>query len=493
MRPSRARNLRRTQPWRGQRNTLAGLCCVAAILGALVLQTLDNANAAGCLSILVVALSGSTAAWRFRRHGLDPLALFCLGFSLYDGLLLFRLATIGKNSVLPYPASFTKETYSSAGALCVIAAGTVFLTAFAWESTVGPLLENRRAEGRPQEAGMWFWCGLLMYTAGVVLYFLQFSQDGGYIAALAIPRGDRFELDAAGLSYPYLAFVIPGIACMCYGSEVKDTKGMRFTSYGLVVIWCVLVLLQGDRRLVLQAGLSVVAVLSVLRPNLLKLKLRTWLFIAAAYLLMSAFGNARSAITAVASGQATATEAVEDLGSDWSADFMLPEHTELAGPYLSLLSAVSDSTQHLYGSSYFESLLAVVPRFLYPGQKPPILSSEFASQMHRGRGSVSGWGYNPVAEAFVNFGAAGVALLFVFWTLFFLIIGALRYRGASGVIIFAVLLSEGINANRIDFRNVYSESVYFLAGLAIATLINLLLVGLVGQPSGRPILHQQVR
>lgn len=476
----------------GQRNTLAGLCCVAAILGALVLQTVDNANAAISLSVLVVTLSGSTAAWRFRRHGLDPLAVFCLGFSLYDGLLLFRLATIGKDSALPYPASFTQETYSSAGALCAIAAATVFLTAFAWESTVEPHLQNRRAGGLPEGAGMWFWSGLLMYAAGVVLYFLQFSQDGGYIAALAIPRGDRFELDAAaGLSYPYLAFVVPGIACMCYGSQAKEAKGMRFASYGLVVIWCVLVLLQGDRRLAVQAVLSVIAVLSVLRPNLLKLKFRTWLFLAAAYLLLSAFGNARSAITVVASGRSTATQAIEDLGSDWSDSSVLPEHTELAGPYLSLLSAVSDSTQHLYGSSYYESLLAVVPRFLYPGQKPPILSSEFASQMHRGRGSVSGWGYNPVAEAFVNFGAAGVALIFVFWTLFFLIIGALRHRGASGIIIFSVLLSEGINANRIDFRNVYGESVYFLAGLAIATFINLLLVGLLGRTSVRPVLHHQ--
>jgi len=111
--------------------------------------------------------------------------------------------------------------------------------------------------------------------------------------------------------------------------------------------------------------------------------------------------------------------------------------------------------------------------------------------MHRGGGSVSGWGYNPVAEAFVNFGAAGVALLFVFWTLFFLIIGAFKYRGALGIIIFSVLLSEGLNANRIDFRNVYSESVYFLAGLVIAALINVLLVGLVGRTSGRLILHHQ--
>src|SRR5271157_4220619 len=92
-----------TQPWRGQGNALTELWSVASILGALGLWILDNASAAISLSVITVALSGYTAAWRFKRHGLDPLAVFCLGFSLYDGVLLFRLATAGEETVLPYP------------------------------------------------------------------------------------------------------------------------------------------------------------------------------------------------------------------------------------------------------------------------------------------------------------------------------------------------------------------------------------------------------
>jgi hypothetical protein len=472
------------QSWHGQGNALTGLCCVASILFALGLWILDNASAAISLSAITAAVSGFTAAWRFKRHGFDPLAVFCMGFSLYDGVLLFRLATVGEDTVLPYPVPFTKEAYASAGLLCVIAAGAVFLTAFGWEAVVEPLLNHRRAADRPHGTGMWFWSGFLMYAIGVVLYLLQFNQYGGYISALAILRTDRFDLDAAaGLSYPYLAFVVPGIACMGYGSQGKDAKGKKVAFYALVTLWCGLVLPQGDRRLALQAVLSVMAVLSVFRPNLLKLRFRSWFFIAAAYLLMCAFGNIRFAIAVVASGKSTASQVVEEIGSGWSNDFILPEHTEFAGPYLSLLSAVSDHTQYLYGSSYYESFLAVVPRFLYPGQKPSQLSNEFASQMHQGGGSVAGWGYNPVAEALVNFGPAGVAFLFVLWALFFLMIGSLRHRGVPGIILFSVLFSEAVNANRIDFANVYFESVHFLAGVVIATMINALLVNLArGSP-----------
>jgi len=473
--------------------TLAGLFGVGAILIALALQVLNNTNAAVSLSIVVVLLAGFTSAWRFKKHGIDPLALFCFCFVFYDGVLLFRLATVSNSSVLLYPSSFTTETYAIAGALCVLAVGTVFLTALAWESTIAPFLKHCKSPQETADRGTWFWSGLCAYAFGVGLYFLQFGQEGGYFAALVMGRGDRFELDATGLSYPYLAFVVPGIASMCYGSEVRKSNAERVICYGLVAVWCTLVLLQGDRRLVLQAIFTVIAVLSVLRPAALKLKVQTWILIVVAYFLFSIFAYARPLIAAVAASRETPAGAVSELIDSWSTDWILPEHTELAGPYLSLLSAVSSSTEHLYGSSYYESLPAVLPKFLYPGQKPPILSSEFASQMHRGIGPASGWGYSPVAEAFVNFGVAGVVLIFVLWTIFFLVVGEMRYRSASGIIAFAVLFSEAVNANRIDFRNVYGEIVYFIVGLLTVTCINAILAGLVGGLLSRKIPSPELR
>jgi oligosaccharide repeat unit polymerase len=457
------------------RNTiLAASFCVSCVLVVLALQTVDNSHSAVSLSIVTILMSGFTAWRRFRYNGIEPLALFCLAFALYDGLLLFRLATLGDESVLLYPATFSDDTYAAAGVLCAVAATAILFTAILWENVC--VRRGRSLRPPNYHSGTttgWFWSGIIMYGVGVVLYYLQFQQMGGYFVALATQRGERFELagDPSALSYPYLAFVIPGIACMCYGAESSKKLAQRVICYGLVGFWCIVVLLQGDRRLLLQASLTVVGVLTVLRPNFLRLRLRTWLLIALAYLAFSVYGYARALITNVAGGLQSPSEAIQELNNNWTSDWIMPEHTEFAGPYLSLLSAVSVHTEHIYGSSYYDSILTVLPRFLYPGVKPQVLSEGFAAQVHRGNGAVTGWGYNPVAEAYVNFGAIGVALIFVLWALFFLAVGTLRSYGVSGMLVSAALLSEAITANRIDFRNVYWETTYFVAGVMLATCI----------------------
>ena len=85
-------------------------------------------------------------------------------------------------------------------------------------------------------------------------------------------------------------------------------------------------------------------------------------------------------------------------------------------------------------------------------------------------------GFNPVAEAYLNFGVFGVIVVFALWTIAFYMLSSCKTRAPIGVLLFAVLLPEAIDANRIDFRNVYCIAVYFAATVLIvylmATLIN---------------------
>ena len=61
------------------RNTILGASfCVACVLVVLALQTVDNSHSAVSLSIFTILMSGFTAWRRFRYHGVEPLALFCL-------------------------------------------------------------------------------------------------------------------------------------------------------------------------------------------------------------------------------------------------------------------------------------------------------------------------------------------------------------------------------------------------------------------------------
>ncbi len=467
-------------------NVIAAMLFAFLILSALALQIADSSKAAMSLSVTTMLLMGVTAYWRFRKYGLDALALFSVGFGLYDGLLLFRLATVGGEKDLIYPTAFGGDTYARVGILVALAATVISVTSLSWEALLAPTFQNggaaSRTESRPRGRGpqMWFWAGMTCYAGGVAMYFLQLDQLGGYIAALAMDRGERFSAAASSnfLSYPFGALVVPGLAAMFLGAYRGRTRGQRICSWSLSALWCVLVILLGDRRLALQALLTVAGVLSVVRPGMLRVRFRTWVLIFAGYILFSTFGQARYLVANVASGRSSVGEAFSKVFDEWSGEWVAPENTEFAGPFFSLLSVASESNQHIYGESYYDSLLYILPKALYPGQKPESLTHKFDEEVHEGGGTVSGWGYNPVAEAFLNFGVAGVVLMFVLWTMLLLVLGFVKHHGATGLLVFSALLSEAVNANRINFGVVYSESAYLVLGIICVVFANRLLSGL---------------
>jgi hypothetical protein len=469
---------------------IAGFSALCALV-VLVLQIVGGENSSVSLAVLTILISGFVAVWRARRYGLDPLALFSAAFLMYDGVLLLRLSLVSNSSVLVYPTSFGDNTFAAAGGLCALAATAMLFTTLAWEGVVGG--SGRSTFVKPSEASAlsWFWVGLFGYFIGLALYYMQFQQFGGYLASLAMQRVSRFEFagESNMLSYPYMAFVVPGIACMCYGSQTSAKTFRRAAFYVFTAVWCLLALLQGDRRLVLQAVLTVAGVMAVVRPQAVRLKTQTWILIAAMYCFFAVFGYARNSISSVATGKATTSQAFSEVNDQMSSDWLTPEHSEFAGPYLSLLEAVSVHSKSLYGTTYFESFPTVLPRFMYPGQKPELLSQEFAEQMHRGSGSTAGWGYNPVAEAYVNFGVVGIVLIFVLWTVYFVVMRSIRFWGDWGILLSASLLSEAVNANRIDFRNVYWETAYFMVAVAAASVVKIIIDKLWTRPSVRHSLH----
>ena len=249
------------QSSRSRKNAVAGSVLAAAILAVLVLQAFDNANAALSLSILTIILSGFTGVWRFKHHGIEPLALFCFMFALYDGVMLLGLATIGGASVLPYPATFGEETYAATGVLCALAAGTVLLTTMAWEFIVEPFVNRRKSAHRqlrvsPTPSRTWFWSGLCVYTIGVALYFVQFESFGGI--GIGKPEGQSMGTCRwwrhHKLSVSSIRRTRDRMHVLRSGS--KQDRRRRITCYVLASVWCALVILQGDRRLALQTVLT---------------------------------------------------------------------------------------------------------------------------------------------------------------------------------------------------------------------------------------------
>jgi hypothetical protein len=428
-------------------------------------------------AILTISASGAVAARRFRDHGvLDPLGIFSFAFAAYNGVLLLRLASMQDPTATVYPWPFTQDAYAAAGVLDAMAALTIFITAHFLERLYPTNKLSRpitvRDPGRSATA--WLNAGIAVYAIGISMYFLQYQQIGGYLAGLKSGRGNRFEaFHEAALSWPYLAFVLPGLAAMWYAAEQSPTKVKKWVARSALLLWCGLLLPQGERLLVIQAILAVMAVTFVIRGRKLRVGLGLCFLLLLAYCGAAFFGYARVLIAPRVSGEITNTDMEYFLDNQAIFDQIKPEHTELAAPYLSLLQIVTGSEGDiLLGNSYAIAVMSVIPKALYPGTKPIYLSERFANTIHAGKGPVSGWGFNPVAEAYLNFGVFGVIPTFMLWTIGFYVLGTWKMYPPIGVLAFAVLLPEAIDANRIDFRNVFCIIVYFTAGVGITFIVS---------------------
>jgi hypothetical protein len=474
----------------GVAGPLLGLATAVAFIACLLIGARGPTLAC---AIVTIAAPGAIALRRFRQYGLlDALGLFCFAFVAYNGLMLLRFMTMADLTDIPYPWPFSQEAFAHAGLLDAIAAVTIFVTASiltrVWPS---PKVSDVRPHAPVRRYSSWFIAGLLMYLAGIVMYFLQYDQLGGYLAALKVGRVNRFGLlstGSAGLSWPYIAFVLCGLAAMWFAYVEQKTPFRKWAAWSALVVWCGLLLPQGDRLVPLEAVFAVLAVVFTCRRLKLALNVKTVSIFVAAYLVLAVFGHLRAVIAPITGGEMTNQEAQVFVQSNSMLDWAKPEHSELAGPYFSLLQVISNPSQDLLvENSYVSSLPTLLPKAMYPGIKPIELALRFSASVYTGHGAAPGWGFSPVAEAYLNFGTAGVVFIFMMWTVFFFTLDHLKHFYPIGMLLFSVLLLETVDANRIDFRNVYGVTAYFTLAILLTTALSkLFLVTAGSRAAGRP-------
>jgi hypothetical protein len=104
---------------------------------------------------------------------------------------------------------------------------------------------------------------------------------------------------------------------------------------------------------------------------------------------------------------------------------------------------------------------------LYPGKKPLPIAEEFAKEIHNHFASayfpVAGWGFSPVAEAYVNFSWLGVFIVPVVLGTGLDMLERLRWRNALCLICVTSILPQMQNANRINFLWAFTEGLFFVA------------------------------
>jgi hypothetical protein len=415
---------------------------------------------------LVSALPPFAAAWAAAKQKwiVTPYALFAAGYGAYNGLLLMRFAFLD-TSDLTYPITVTSETVLKSAIISALGSVAIVLV-WLFRSDRGPM---KGFSLSPQKRSSAFLVGVLFFFVSLGLYWLSLHQMGGFVASVTTERVERFQLMRAGFSVPYVPFGAMSIALLLAGSDGE--VWLRRITWVALSAWIGLLLLEGERALILQFVLAAVGTLAALHPEPFRMRKATITVIASLVLLLLAFAQARLVIPLLIGGEDLSFIQGRNMNLTDPFSIVKPEKTELGGPYLSVLEAVSTHRQMLLGQSYIETLPTVLPRFLYPGTKPFDLASTLASNVSGGDLFVMGWGYSPNAEAYRNFGMIGVPFVMAAWGLLFLWLGSMHGRGMWGLFLPSMLLINAVLVNRSDFRAVYVNVIFSMVVLVIAVVL----------------------
>jgi hypothetical protein len=160
------------------------------------------------------------------------------------------------------------------------------------------------------------------------------------------------------------------------------------------------------------------------------------------------------------------------LGEAWN-----PAANEFGAPFGNFNAYVaSDPQPHELGTTYLESLILPVPRWAYPGLKPVQVGVRFRDRFFPAaadQGSIAGTAYSSILEAYVNFGAVGVAPVYL---VVGLLVGLIDHRRSGrgtigGAVFYALMVPAMIAFHRSDFADGAVIPTVFAAAIAGAIVM----------------------
>lgn len=311
------------------------------------------------------------------------------------------------------------------------------------------------------------------FLIGVFLLMLDYGRFGNIFELLAMKRGVRTALISAtrgNLPYHYLLFVSSSMYfySIVYSAKWRTVKNYVF--FGLAVLPIItLWLLEGERGNILTLGLILLAVWS--SRFLVEVSIKWVIVFVHLWILFSFIGYIRGAVTmAIRTHEPKVITSYIEERAEWR--WFYPR--EFAGPYLTLTASIDRKEELKYGQTYLQSIPYLLPRSLYPGEKPLTVGHEFGKYMQLlvERERKIGVGFLPVAEAYINFGWIGPALMMFLIGICINYLSSFRKKkGFFWIILYVNLLPLAWRFNRTGFANCFSYMIYNIGTLVFLYIL----------------------
>jgi hypothetical protein len=337
-----------------------------------------------CLIAAYVLVFVACAMRARTREGFwGPVTIFGIGAFYYYLSVPLELFLRGEEVFTTSPGSFGVAPATGVTiAWCALLALLGFVVGH-HASGLGRCIQQAEPGAAPRLPHSLRLLGVVVFAAFVVLYRSRIFEKLAY--------SDANEFRYTDPVFSYLTRLTVLLACLGAGVTMHR-RGLRRTPAivmaGLAVAWG---LHSSDKNPLLKAALGGSALWIGRRSQSLRY---LGLLTGAAVLTIAAlpvFSNYRANLP---------------LGIGAAIRDFSVLHTDAKGPMISLVVAVEEETERFYGRSYLFSLVAWVPRTLWP-DRPNDLAHEFALDEIPNWEPGSGLGYSLLAEAYLNFGPAG--------------------------------------------------------------------------------------
>ena len=317
---------------------------------------------------------------------------------------------------------------------------------------------------------------------GFVLLLLDFQRVGGILSAFMAPKGEIMDqMSEARGNLPYLSVLLASLNLYLFSLIHWPRRNSRL-AWGLfaaaTVAFLAFCVAYGHRLHFFFVLLSLLGTLSSklsvrisTRKLLLLLMVFGILFFSLDYL--RAYNIIRYGLGNSASSAKSRFTSLQEL---------VP--TELVNPYGTLVISLWKDVERAYGTTYVQAIPNILPRSLYPGEKPLIIEKAWKSTYiprlyPPGLSRYPGLGFLPVAEAYLNFGWMGPPIILFLIGLMLNYAQNLRCT-ALGSLLYAVWLPCAYYANRACFAGAIHQ-MFFVGMFVVVFYLTALLVSEVGQ------------
>lgn len=131
---------------------------------------------------------------------------------------------------------------------------------------------------------------------------------------------------------------------------------------------------------------------------------------------------------------------------------------------------IAGNYELLYGKSYLQGLVHVIPTYLYPGQKPRMITYEFRDKYFPAKAeisSIASTGFSSILEAYWNFGYFGALVYFVYGYILIILEKRLKNKNYFGMLEYISIITTVYSFHRSEFGHSISEIIMITVEILI--------------------------